>query len=98
MTIKYDGIVIKIDNERELDKLDKVLKSIELSREYSVQKRKSIFKHKNLRVKFNKFIVNPFVRADNFRTYEEYVSALQRTKFYSQIKNDALGQQHFRWS
>jgi hypothetical protein len=98
MTIKYDGIVIKIDNERELDKLDKVLKSIELSRQYSTQKRKGIFKLKNLRVKFNKLVVSPFVRSTDFRTYEEYVSALQRAKFHSQIKNEALGQQHFRFS
>lgn len=100
MTIKYDGIVIKIDNEKELNKLDEVLRSIELSRKYSAEMRKNkgIFKLKNLRLKFNKLVVSPFVRSTDFTTYEEYVSALQRAKFHSQIKNEALGQQHFRFS
>jgi|GEM_PF-4144978 hypothetical protein len=100
MTIKYDGIVIKIDSEKELNKLGEVLKSIELSRKYSAEMRKNkgIFKLKNLKVKFNKLVVSPFVRSTDFTTYEEYVSALQRAKFHSQIKNEALGQQHFRFS
>lgn len=100
MTIKYDGIVIKIDNEKELDKLDKVLKSIELSRKYSteIRKNKGIFKLKNLRVKFNRLVVNPFVRSTDFRTYEEYVSAMQRAKFHEQMRSEVLRQQHFRIS
>lgn len=37
MTIEYDGIVIKLDSEKELDKLDSVLKMIKSNRKVTLK-------------------------------------------------------------
>ncbi|WP_234117594.1 hypothetical protein [Clostridium hydrogenum] len=37
MTIEYDGIVIKLDSEKELDKLDSVLKTIKSNRKVTLK-------------------------------------------------------------
>lgn len=95
MTIEYKDMIIKIDNEKELDRLDYILKSIRASKKISMKNEglvKLFFKTKKSDYEHRKY---DFIRTVDFRTNKDYIQAAKSVKFCDKIREKAIAQRHF---